>query len=218
MTPLPAGKILFVGDSITHGMNCPGSGSYPSQTIALLNETNSGTWSEITARLGLDGFTTWAMAGQVDIYIANFIRGTPDYIFLYLGANDHKGPDGVNDSLTADDEASWKAAYIYTIEALHAAYPSALMYIGKSYYGDSSFNVKSFLTDWIFPWTDDLVAAIPYLYAGIRGYEVLIAGLPDSMDGDRIHPTCAGHLLLAQAIVRDVFGYGSTGKKLLLRR
>lgn len=215
----PPGKILFVGDSITMESACK-HGGYPSHTIAYLNERDGGGWAETLDRADHAGFNTWDGANVVSIDIQRIDTNyPPDYIFLYYGANDQYPNDNVGDytALAASDEVSWKAAYTYTIEALHTAFPNALMWIGKSYRCNAVGSVDSFLPNLIFPWTDDLVAAIPYLYAGINGAEILQAGYPESMGNPphSVHPACYGLQLLATAIMNEMF---PTGKKLLLRR
>ena len=208
----PPGKILFVGDSITTDNYCV-NGGYPVYVINYLNARDGGGWSETRNRAAHPGFNTWDGANVVEIDIERADTNVPpDYIFLYYGANDQYPNDNVHDytPIAESDEESWKAAYTYTIERLHTEYPNALMWIGKSYRCNSLGDVEPWMPNLIFPWTDDLVAAIPYLYAGIRGYEILQAGYPESMGGHSVHPACYGNELLAAAIRDEMFPLGST--------
>lgn len=206
--PNISGNILFVGDSITVGANCIQDGSYCVRTINLMNARTTGIWTGLALAHG--GYSTWDGAAVIDSDLSGAGSFAPDYVFLYYGANDGYPLDHLGDytSLNASDETSWKAAYTYIIEAIRTKYPSAPQYIGKSYRCNSNGDVEGWLPLYIFPWIDDLVAAYPYLHEGINGAEILSAGYPESM-GDPphgVHPACAGHQMLAEGIVSQMFG------------
>lgn len=210
------GNILFVGDSITVGADCLAGGGYPTDTITLLNARDGGGWAEKPARCAHGGYNTWEGASVIDADIANK-TDVPDYVFLYYGANDIYPNDHLGNytPLGADDEASWKTAYTYIIEAIHMKWSDAIIFIGKSYRCNTLGAPDGFLTNFVFPWTDDLVASISYLHAGINGAEILQAGYPDSMGGSSVHPACLGHQLLAAGIRDEIF---PSGKRILLKR
>lgn len=213
MTYAP-GNILFSGDSITVGADCISEGGYPVKTIDLLNARDGSGWNGLVKAHG--GYKTWQGADVIDADLAN-VTFAADYVFLYWGANDVYPLSDEGDYTPIDDswEDSWKAAYTYIIEAIHTKFPNALMWIGKSYRCNSGGAVESWMPNFIFPWTDDLVATIPYLFAGINGAEILTAGFPESMGGSGVHPACYGHLLLAEGIRDEIF---PSGKRILLKR
>jgi lysophospholipase L1-like esterase len=201
-----SGSIFFVGDSITVGANCVEDGGYVTKTINLLNQRSAGLWYEKPIRIARGGKSTWELAGFIDDDLASR-SDIPDFVFLYSGAND-MWPPPYNGSVFIDAtwETSWKAAYTYIIEAIHTKYPSALQFIGKSYRCDPLTGaVNTWFPQYIYPWTDDLVSSISYLRAGIEGYTILQTGFPESMGGDSVHPACAGHALLAEGIVSQIF-------------
>jgi lysophospholipase L1-like esterase len=210
MTRTP-GNILFVGDSITTGNQCA-HGGYPSHTITYLHERDGSGWAEAPHRYAKGGYTTHEMKGVIDGLISYYANtGTPDYVFLYMGANDDYPLNDIGDwtHINASHETVWKESYTYIIEAIHTAYPLAIQFIGKSYRTGGNGEIEGWLPQFIFPWTDDLVASISYLYSGIKGYEILMAAYPDSLKtGDNVHPSCLGHQLLAQGIRDEIFGLG----------
>lgn len=213
---LAPGTIFFSGDSITVGANCSGVGDYPNKTIELLNARDGSGWSG--TRNGHGGYSTWDGAAVIDSDISGM--GSVDYIFLYWGANDAYPNDHLGDytPLGAGDETSWKAAYTYIIEACHTKWANAHIWIGKSYRCNSLGAPDGFLTNYVFPWTDDLVSSFSYVSAGINGAEILQAGYPESM-GDpphSVHPACYGHLLLAEGIRDEMFPLGGVKRHQLM--
>lgn len=205
--PLPAGAILFLGDSTSTDAYCV-SGGYPIYAINTLNTRSGSTdWSEATPRMAVGGRNTWELSSNVDDWLANPERITPDYVFLYSGANDQYPNDGEGDytPLGAGDEASWKAAYTHIAEAIHTKYPNAIQYINRPYRCMSNGVPDGFLPNFLFPWIDNLVATISYLNFGISGAAVLQAGFPESMGGHSVHQTCYGNQLLGEAIATDIF-------------
>lgn len=209
LDPLTAGNILFVGDSITTSVMCA-HGGYPSHAISYLNTHTIGEgWAESTQRLAWGGKNTWEISANVIASINN-VTTTPDYVFLYSGANDDYfyPPEGGYIALGPVLEESWKTAYTDMCSAIHTKFPNAIMYAGKTYRRGSAINpdCESYILNYICPWTDDMVAAIPYLRTGIKGYEVLIAMHPDGLKvGDNVHPSCAGCAALGQEIANVIF-------------
>ena len=206
----PPGKILFVGDSITMESACE-HGGYPSHTIAYLNERDGSGWVELPGRYALGGRTTWDLSNGIETAIAARVE-IPDYVFLYPGANDAFDYDiPEHYPFDAHVEANWKVAASHLIEACHTAYPNAIIWFGKTYRCNSLGQPESWMPNFLFPWIDDMVAAYPYLHAGIRGYEILQAGWPESMGGSGVHPACYGNELLAAAIRDEMFPAAATG-------
>lgn len=214
MTYAP-GNIFFVGDSITTDGYCI-YGGYPVYTIDYLNARDSGGWAESIKRAGHGGANTWNGASYITQDIQNVTLNMPDYIFIYYGANDafdYANPDHY--PFDSHVETSWKTAAAFIIEALHTAFPNAVMWWGKSYRCNAVGDVEPWMPNFLFPWIDDMVATYSYLNVGIRGDEVLTAGWPESMGGSGVHPACYGNELLATAIMNEMF---PSGKKILLKR
>jgi len=203
---LAPGLILFCGDSITVGANCSGENDYPNKTIALLNARDGGGWTGV--RWAGGGLSSWDFELGIDATLAA-TQLNPDYIFLYYGANDPYEADPLHMPLY-NEEASWKAAYDHILTALHTKWANALIWMGKSYRCDSNGDLEGWYVQYINPWTDYLYATYPYLRVGIRGDVILHDGYPESMS-DGVHPSCYGHLLLAEAIRDEMFPAAATG-------
>lgn len=72
---------------------------------------------------------------------------------------------GANDCKYELVEATWKANYQYIIEAIHAKYPGALIYIAKAWRSATGITVVTSF-DTMAGWIDDIVALYDYVHDG----------------------------------------------------
>jgi lysophospholipase L1-like esterase len=147
-------------------------------------------------RIADGGATAATTAGTIDASLAAY-SSTVDqvrWVLLNIGAND------ANDGVT---EANWKTNYGYILDAIHAKWPNALLYVMR-------------------PWTrgydavcDDFAAWIGDLVTARAGWAFLGPDERDFLENgddgvtytvDGTHPTTAGYALTA-AQWQAVMGY-----------
>lgn len=111
-----------VGDSKTQGVGddtppALGENGFPPILLASLQASGQ-RWHEI-ARIGLSGYSVAALKDEIDARLSAIISA-PDYILLNLGRNnvDYK----TNATL-------WVSNYQYIIDAMHAKWPLAKVYL-----------------------------------------------------------------------------------------
>ena len=139
---------------------------------------------EAPSRYAAGGATITDIKIVIDAQLAQR-TDTPEIVMVYMGANDTVDP-----YYSGLSEAGWKADYQYVIDALHTKWPSAKIYLGKSWrlgYA-SRFAV-------INAWIDDLIAAnSSFCYLGLDGQPIL-SGHAELYDG--VHPNHDGCVALA---------------------
>jgi hypothetical protein len=109
---------------------------------------------------------------------------------------------GVNDTTALPAEATWKANYLYIVDAMNVKWPNAIIYIAKVWGRTETADCNT-LAGWI----DDIVASRAFLRVGHdeRGW---LEGGDDgvTMTTDGIHYSVAGNAECA-AQWQSVMGY-----------
>jgi acyl-CoA thioesterase-1 len=175
--------IVFFGDSLTagYGLDDPGAEAFPALIQRKIDDAGL-PWRVINA--GLSGETSAGGLRRVDWVL----RQPVDIFVLELGAND--GLRGVDPAIT-------RANLEGIIDRVRARLPAARIVLagmrmppnlGQDY-------TRAFAE--IFPAVaeKEQVALIPFLLAGV-------GGRPELNQGDWIHPTAAGDIIVADTIWR----------------
>lgn len=187
-------NVLPFGDSKTSNFYAPRN-SYPMELMRFLNTGDNAWWQEFPLRLAAGGATARYFAINIDAMIA-LHPGRADYILINLGVNDVNGD--TQDVLRDGTGDAWKADMDYVLDALHAAYPDALIYMMRVWKrGDATVQSKlDFIDDVMLP---AFVAARPYCHLG-PDERVFLEGGDDGVTytTDGIHPNEAGYTLTAQ--------------------
>lgn len=178
-TIAPRREFFTVGDSKT--------AYYQYQPILITNLiAGSGykiVWQENPATLSYSNETIALMAGRIDAELATR-TGNPIYILLNFGAND---------VISLPAEVTWKANYYYVLDALHAKYPYAQMYIMRAWRRGQAAEC-----DILAAWIDDIVVSRSFAHLG-PDERVFIENGDDGVTytDDGIHPNTAGYILVA---------------------
>lgn len=142
MSPYAGGIVGFTAAlaPVKKKVLCYGDSKFARDLPGIVKNLTNGSviFSESPSRFASDGTTQiWAVSGQttfgaylnIDNTIADYGNtGTPDYIFYNLGAND----DG-HIQLGETTEAQWKQYTAYILDALHAKWPNAKIYVARAW-------------------------------------------------------------------------------------
>lgn len=158
----------------------------------ILNDSiatqTKGFWQESVPRDGHGGFGILDTKAGIDASIAA-VTITPGHILILLGANDVAPAHWA-----LFNEATWKAAYQYVIDACHAKWSSAKIYLGKSFRTGYEVNLIT-----VAGWIDDLVSSNPGVcFAGIDS-RTFYDGHEAELLIDDVHPNHAGFIVMAAA-------------------
>jgi lysophospholipase L1-like esterase len=142
--------------------------------------------------IAANGRTAASGAAEIDAELAAS-SANPGYILFNLGVTDV-------DALPA--EATWKANIGYILDAMHAKWPSAKIYMMRVWRRDYGSECNT-LDGWI----DAIIAARDYCYTG-PDERVFLENGDDgaTYTTDGIHPNAAGYALTA-AQWQTVMGY-----------
>jgi acyl-CoA thioesterase-1 len=173
------GTILFFGDSLTAGLGLDPNLAFPA---LLQKRLDSLGYSFEVVNAGLSGETTASGSNRLDWVL----RQPVDVFVLELGAND--GLRGIPISETRKN-------LVYMIDVVRAKYPKAIIILagmqlppnmGPDYTGEFRK---------IFPEVAESegVLLIPFLLEGV-------GGIPELNQEDGIHPTEAGHQIVAENV------------------
>ena len=180
-SPAFSGTILFLGDSLTAGLGVEQAEAFP----ALIQEkirANNLPFEVINA--GISGDTTAGGLARLDWVLQKKI----DVLVLALGAN-----DGLRGLALAQMKANLQAI----IERVRAKNPAVKIVIAgmrmpPNLGGDYSDGFRE-----VYPALarENNAALVPFLLEGVGGHD-------DLNQADQIHPTAAGHKVVAENVWR----------------
>lgn len=184
-----------IGDSKTAG-----SASYQPTLITNLESATGEEWREFPRKIATSGWEVVDVRNRIDSDLA-LRNDTPEYILINLGSNDLVAP--------MTSESAFKTDYLYILDALHAKWPTAEIYLAKPIRLNAAPpSTPSADSATLATWIDDIVAARPsFAYAGVVEATTLEGG--DSYVtrmGDNTHPTAAGYVAMAAAW-QAILGY-----------
>lgn len=174
---LPAASVVFLGDSLTAGQGVDEEQAYPS-VVQRLAQADGLHWSVTNA--GISGDTSAGGLRRVPW----LIKAKPDWVFVALGAND--GLRGQPASATRDN----LLAIIDRFREAGSKVAVAGMRLPTNY-GE--------------PYRTEFAAVFPALVAQ-RSVPLLpfllegVGGIPAMNQADGIHPTVAGHAVIAKSV------------------
>jgi acyl-CoA thioesterase I len=180
-SPVCGGTILFLGDSLTAGLGVAEEQAYPALIEEKIREKNL-PFEVINA--GISGDTTAGGLARLDWVLQKKI----DVLVLALGAND--GLRGLPLTQT-------KANLQTIIDRVKAKNPGvkiviAGMQIPPNMGGDYTAKFREVFADLA---RENHAALIPFLLEGVGGHD-------DLNQADHIHPTAAGHRIVAENVWR----------------
>jgi acyl-CoA thioesterase-1 len=177
--------IVFFGDSITagYGLADPAAEAYPA---LIQREIDSEHLSWRTISAGLSGETTAGGLRRVDW----ILRQPADVFVLALGGND--GLRGIPPQETAANLRG-------IIARVRSRFPAARIVLAGMRLPESMGADYAQAFAAVFPSVarDEHVALIPFLLEGV-------GGRPELNQADGIHPTAAGHVLVAANVWRSL--------------
>ncbi len=180
---VPARTILFLGNSLSAGLGVDPEQAFPA---LIQQKIDSLGWAYRVVNAGESGLTTAGGLSRIEW----LLRQKVDVLVLELGGND--GLRGIPPEVT---RRNLKAI----IEKTRATYPDvrvvlAGMQVPPNLGADYT---EAFRT--VFPaLTEELdVSLIPFLLEGV-------GGIPDLNQPDGIHPTAAGHRIVAETVWRTL--------------
>jgi acyl-CoA thioesterase I len=180
-SPAPGGTILFLGDSLTAGLGVAPEQAYPALIQEKIREKNL-PFDVINA--GISGDTT---AGGL-ARLAWVLQKRIDVLVLALGAN-----DGLRGLPMAQTKANLQAI----IDGVKAKNPGVKivivgMQIPPNMGGDYGEAFRAVFADLA---RENDAALVPFLLEGVGGHD-------DLNQKDHIHPTAAGHKIVADNVWR----------------
>jgi acyl-CoA thioesterase-1 len=178
-TPLFGGTILFFGDSLTAGLGVQEEQAYPALIQQKIREKNL-PFEVINA--GVSGDTTAGGLARLDWVLQKKI----DVLVLALGAN-----DGLRGLPVAQMKANLQAI-IDRVKAKNPAVKIAIagMRMPPNLGGDYATSFQQVFADLA---QANNAALVPFLLAGVGGQI-------DLNQPDHIHPTAAGHKVVANNV------------------
>jgi lysophospholipase L1-like esterase len=136
--------------------------------------------------LAAGGKTVALCAAEIDAELATR-TDVPDHVLINLGAND--ADDGVT-------EGDWKTGYAYILDAVHAKWPNANIYLMRPWRRDNDAVCDDFAT-----WIADIIADGRSSWAFEGPDERVFLENGDNgttYTTDGTHPTAAGYTLTAE--------------------
>ncbi|TXH12668.1 MAG: SGNH/GDSL hydrolase family protein [Hyphomicrobiaceae bacterium] len=178
------GYIFPIGDSVTVGATDEVTGvGYPViLTDAIATQTKA-YWTEKPARYAGGGWTVATVKAGIDTALAAR-ADTPTHVLIYLGAND---------VVSMPVEATYKTNMNYILDAVHAKWANAQIYVGTGGRTGSEANTATLMT-----WNADCLAGRAYAHAGINYIDVF-SGNEATLLADSVHPNHAGFVVMAAA-------------------
>lgn len=169
-------NVLMIGDSKTASFG----------TINSRLNDGAHNFLEIPTRIATSGHTVALMQDEIDADLTA-ASGTPDFVLINLGANEA--------GLGLPSEAAWTADYGYILDAIHAKWPNALIYLMRVWRRNYATPCNS-LAGWI-----STVVSTRAAWAFVGPDERVF--LENGDDGatytsDGLHPTDAGYRLTGQ--------------------
>ncbi len=179
--PAFGGTILFLGDSLTAGLGVQEAEAYPALIEQKIKDKNL-PFTVINA--GISGDTTAGGLARLDWVLQKKI----DVLVVALGAN-----DGLRGLPVAQTKANLQAI----IDRVKAKNPEvkiviAGMQIPPNMGGDYGTAFREIFSDLA---RANNAALVPFLLEGVGGHD-------DLNQADHIHPTAAGHKILAENVWR----------------
>lgn len=189
--PAPTNRILFYGDSITVGGNAttPATQGY-TQLVRSAYAPDSVAVEGYGYRTleddAIDATARGAFAAKLAAY-------APEIIWMAIGTNDY--------GLSAWSAADFGAAYAATLDALHAALPSAVIYCQTPLVRttETANGFGNTLGDYRTQISNAVSTRTAYATL-VDGTAILTTG--DLADG--VHPTTAGHAIYAAAVIAEL--------------
>ena len=179
-TPAPP-TIVFFGDSLTfgYGLDDPGAEAYPALIQARIAEAKL-NYRVVNA--GLSGETTAGGLRRVDW----ILRQPVDIFVLALGGND--GLRGISPAISAENLKA-------IVGKVRAKYPAARIVLAGMMMPASMGEdyAKEFAAMYPKLAREEKLTLIPFLLENVAGRE-------DLNQADRIHPTAAGHAIVAENV------------------
>ncbi|HVS54332.1 MAG TPA: arylesterase [Opitutaceae bacterium] len=179
----PPRTIVFFGDSLTAGLGLadPEADAYPA---VIQKKIGAAHLDYRVVNAGLSGETSAGGARRIDW----ILRQPVDVFVLALGGND--GLRGLDPAVTRDNLQT-------ILDRVRAKYPAArLVVAGMQMSGGMGEDYTQAFRA-IFPALAEKnrAALVPFLLAGV-------GGIPELNQPDLIHPTPAGHAILAENVWR----------------
>lgn len=164
--------------------------------LRLLLEMSTGAHWQHPNNFAVAGYTVANVAAEIAANLA-LMTSVPEFVSISLGSNDAQ-------ALPA--EATFKANYGTIIEAIHAQYPAALIYVSIPVrLSDSPPSAPTADCITLRGWIDDVIASYDYVHEGVDEIDL------ENGDGyatyyiDTTHMNSAGYLQWAN-ILRDATG------------
>lgn len=125
--------LAAIGDSKTYGSTCcVATNGYRDLLTADLTALGSNEFRFLPP-YAVPGVTTATAAGAIDSYLASFVEveKVPEAVLINLGSNDL-----IQIHLGNTDQAAWVGNMGTILDAVHAKWPTALVYLMRVYNSD----------------------------------------------------------------------------------